>query len=180
MHRSSLLALLHHYQPVAPEEKVYKEQIVQFITHHPDCFERSLEIGHITASSWLLDKAGTHALLTHHAKLNAWFQLGGHCDGDSDVLRVALKEAQEESGIMDIVPVHRDIFDIDIHLIPANTRERAHYHYDIRFLLHVTSDQDVVPSAESKALSWVSRDKAQLPTQERSITRMFDKWVERV
>ncbi|HSW73737.1 MAG TPA: NUDIX hydrolase [Candidatus Limnocylindria bacterium] len=177
MHRSPLLNLLDSYQPQAPEEHVYKEQITQFVKHHPQCFDRTLEIGHITASSWLLNKSGTHALLTHHAKLNAWFQLGGHCDGDADVLAVALKEAQEESGIMHIKPIAPAIFDIDIHLIPANSRERAHYHYDIRFLLQVMSDEEFVQSAESKALAWVSQDKTQLPTQERSITRMFDKWV---
>jgi|SRR5581483_4741640 len=178
MHRKPLLTLLNSYFPRATEEQEYKNRIIQFVEQHERCFERSLDIGHITASCWLLNKNGTHALLTHHAKLNLWMQLGGHCDGDANVLAVAIKEAQEESGIMGIAPVSSTIFDLDVHLIPANSREAAHYHYDIRFLLHVTSDETIVQSPESKALSWVGKDKKLLPTQERSVTRMFDKWVE--
>jgi 8-oxo-dGTP pyrophosphatase MutT (NUDIX family) len=114
----------------------------------------------------------------HHAKLGKWFQLGGHCDGDSDVCAVAVKEAQEESGIMDIVPVRTEIFDVDVHLIPGNSREAEHYHYDIRFLLQVASEETVVQNSESKELRWISTDVSQLPTHGRSVVRMFEKWVQ--
>lgn len=180
MHRFILINKLQNYFSIAQEEIVYKKEMISFIEEHPDCFERTLQKGHITASAWLLNKDCSQALLMHHAKLNAWFQLGGHCDGDSDVLRVALKEAQEESGIHGIEPVCNDIFDIDIHLIPENKREKAHYHYDVRFLLRVTSDEAVVQNSESKELRWIDKDALSLPTQERSILRMFDKWVMKI
>ncbi len=171
--------MLNEYHPSAPEEQEYKTRMLTFIKDHDDCFERSLAIGHITASAWLLNKAQTHALLMHHAKLDRWVQLGGHCDGDPDVLNVAIKEAQEESGIQGIEPVSNTIFDIDIHLIPANSKEKEHYHYDVRFLLRVTSDKDVVQNNESKELRWISKDKNELPTKEQSVTRMFKKWIGR-
>lgn len=151
--------------------------MLNFIQKYPDCFERSLEIGHVTASAWLLHKSGTTALLMHHAKLNHWYQLGGHCDGDHDVLAVAIKEAQEESGINHIVPVSPAIFDIDIHLIPANSREKEHYHYDVRFLLQVVSDEELMQNRESKELRWIEKNKDALPTQSRSVLRMFNKWM---
>jgi 8-oxo-dGTP pyrophosphatase MutT (NUDIX family) len=112
----------------------------------------------------------------HHAKLDRWLQLGGHCDGDVDVLAVAIKEAQEESGIIGIKPVSPEIFDIDIHLIPANKNEQEHYHYDVRFLLQVTSDEEIVSNRESKELRWIKKDSSQLPTNELSVIRMFKKW----
>jgi 8-oxo-dGTP pyrophosphatase MutT (NUDIX family) len=115
----------------------------------------------------------------HHTKLDKWFQLGGHCDGHSDVLAVAIKEAQEESGIVGIEPVSNKIFDIDIHLIPANPKEKEHYHYDVRFLLHVISNEEVVQNNESKELRWIGKTRTALPTTGRSVTRMFDKWVAR-
>ena len=177
MKRNVLLNMLQRYTPSAPEEIIFKRDTINFIQEHENCFERSLAIGHITASCWLLNKDGDAALLMHHAKLDRWFQLGGHCDGDSDVLAVAIKEAQEESGIMEIVPVDGEIFDIDIHLIPENSKEKAHYHYDIRFLLHVVSDESVIQNSESKALSWISKDFNKLPTQQHSVVRMFNKWV---
>ena len=123
-------------------------------------------------------KDHSKALLLLHAKQSKWFQLGGHCDGDADVLRVAIKEAQEESGIDGIEPVSRDIFNIDIHRVPEIRSEPAHDHYDICFLLHVTSDEVGVQNHESKALLWVSKDPADLPTDNRAVVRMFNKWRE--
>lgn len=177
MHRTSLLKLLQNYHPQDREEQQAQQKMLHFVQENPRCFERSLEHGHITASAWLLNKDGSKALLMHHAKLNLWVQPGGHCDGDSDVLRVALKEAQEESGINAIAPVMPKIFDIDIHRIPANIREKEHDHYDVRFLLQVYSDENFIQNSESKELRWVSKDEASLPTGSSSVIRMFRKWL---
>jgi 8-oxo-dGTP pyrophosphatase MutT (NUDIX family) len=178
MHRKNILTLLDEYQPTQEELK-FKEQLIGFINSYADCFERHLEIGHITGSAWLINKAGDKALLMHHTKLDMWLQLGGHCDGDYDVLSVALKEAREESGIMDIKPVSDKIFDIDVHLIPDNPKEKAHYHYDIRFLLQVQSDEEVQINNESKELRWISNNPLELPTNSTSVTRMFNKWIKK-
>ena len=177
MQTLSFRELLTLYNPTDTAECQYKNIIPNFLNQYSDAFERSLEVGHITASAWLVNKDNTQALLMHHKKLDMWVQLGGHCDGDTDALAVAIKEAQEESGIMGIESVHPSIFDIDVHLIPENKKEKAHYHYDIRFLLRVISDEDYVQNEESHALAWVDKNKDTLPTQERSVTRMFDKWV---
>ncbi len=177
MKRNQLLQLLQNYFPKDQDEIRFKDEIIKFVNAHEDCFERSLAIGHITASAWLLNKDGSKALLMHHTKLDRWFQLGGHCDGDSDTCAVACKEAQEESGIIHIEPVNGKIFDIDIHFIPDNPREKGHWHYDIRFLVQVVSDEKVVQNNESKELRWISKNPAELPTDSPSVTRMFYKWI---
>lgn len=170
--REAILKQLHDYQPTT-EELDSQKQMIAFIEKHSDCFERSLAIGHVTASAWLLDKTGKKALLMHHAKLNRWVQLGGHCDGDAFVLRVAIKEAKEESGIDAIEPVSENIFDIDIHEIPEKGPVKAHLHYDIRYLLQVKSDEVAQKNHESKELLWIDNT---LPTNRRSVVRMFEKW----
>lgn len=172
-----LRQLLNAYHPASSYEQQIKERMHLFMDQYPNCFERSLEIGHFTASAWLLDKAGTHVLLMHHAKLDMWVQLGGHCDGNSNVLEVALQEAQEESGINGIEPVLAEIFDIDIHKVPEYNGIPAHEHYDVRFLLRVNSDEQIAQNSESKELRWIPAEKDQLPTDEPSVVRMFDKWV---
>ncbi len=177
MHRKQLLELLNDYSP-SLEETGIKERIIDFVEENENCFERSLEIGHITASSWLLNKTGSKALLMHHAKLNKWVQLGGHCDGNPDVLAVAIKEAQEESGIVQIAPLSKAVFDIDIHPISENSKEKAHYHYDIRFLLQSTEDDRFTSNEESKELRWISQDIDSLPTQQPSVVRLFHKWLQ--
>ena len=94
MHRNQLLQLLDNYRPYNETERKFHQEIGDFVKANPSCFERSLLVGHVTASAWILDKTRAFTLLTHHKKLNQWFQTGGHCDGDSDVLKGALKEAQ--------------------------------------------------------------------------------------
>ena len=138
-----------------PEREAAARRILDFIRSTPDCFERSHAAGHITGSAWLLNPSGDRALMTLHRKLKRWLQPGGHADGQSDTLAVALREAEEESGIGGIVAVSDDIFDVDVHLIPARPGEAAHYHYDIRYLLRAPHEQFVV-SAESDALEWWS------------------------
>ena len=118
------------YEPDNDDERHCKRRMLAFL-EVPQCFERSLDKDHFTASSWLIDKSANKVLLMHHRKLDKWLQLGGHADGDSNLLRVAIKEAQEESGIQDIKPVHKHIFDIDIHDVPG------HRHFDVRFLLNI-------------------------------------------
>ncbi len=176
MKRTLLLNLLNAYTPSEPEELLYKEEMLEFLQKEENCFERSLEIGHFTASSWLLNKTKDQALLMHHAKLNIWCQLGGHCDGESDLLAVAIKEAKEESGISKIAPLQKEIYDIDIHVIPANPKEKEHKHYDIRFLLYVVSEEQPIQNHESKALLWIDKKNSTLPSQEQSILRMHKKW----
>lgn len=177
MKRNYILTLLNSYEPATALEKAHKENIISFVRTQSECFERSLTIGHITASAWLVNREKTHALLMHHTKLNLWIQLGGHCDGDSDVLAVALKEAQEESGVLAIQPLSSNIFDVDVHVIPATSREASHYHYDIRFLLGITSNETIRHNKESKELRWIPKKIDQLPTQEQSVMRMFKKWL---
>lgn len=177
MHRKYLIDLLENYHPSYATEIAAKANMLQFIKQNKNCFDRELEEGHITASAWLLNKNLDKVLLLHHAKLDIWCQLGGHCDGDPNILQVAIKEAQEESGIQNIVPISDQIFDIDVHKIPEYKGVPAHYHYDIRFLLKVADDSQPVKNTESKELKWFSKQISQLPTNADSIKRMFNKWI---
>ena len=176
MHRNNLLNLIAHYQQQYPEEQDCIARFLHFVKAHPTCFERSLAIGHVTGSAWVVNEAGTHTLLTHHRKLNRWLQLGGHADGQTDILAVALREAQEESGIQALRPISNQIFDLDIHLIPAKGNEAPHHHYDVRFMIQVDGSDQYVVSDESHALSWVSIAQLTDKTQEESMLRMQKKW----
>lgn len=178
MHRNNLKQLLTEYFPSSIEEQEYKKRFLALLENRSDCFERScIEPGHITASAWVLNHTGEQVLLLHHAKLDFWMQPGGHCDGDYNALDVALKEVNEETGLISCEPVSHAIFDIDIHSIPARSNEAAHYHYDVRFLIRCKHDEKLLQNHESKGLNWFGKDNSKLPNQQLSITRMFDKWL---
>jgi len=177
MHRKPLLSLLHSYQNKHPEEIETLVSFIRFVQDNTHCFDRTLSIGHVTGSAWLLNPDRSKILLTHHRKLNRWLQLGGHADGQSDVLSVATREASEESGLDHIVPLSKNIFDIDIHRIPENRKEAAHFHYDVRFALHAQSTEKFTVSAESHDLSWIPIHDLHEMTSEESILRMRRKWL---
>ncbi len=179
MHRKDLLQKLESYWPDDNREAESLRQILLFVEAHPDCFKRSALPGHVTGSAWLLDHSGDRVLLTHHRKLEKWIQLGGHSDGESQVLEVALREAREESGIEAIVPVSEQIFDVDVHWIPKRHDEPGHYHYDIRFLLQVGGESRFQVSDESINLAWVHRDELPGLALEESVLRMYRKWLKR-
>lgn len=175
MHRTSLLTQLRHYRPHDVNEGDMHARVLRFVEREPRCFERTLAEGHITGSAWIVDRDRGHVLLTHHRKLDRWLQLGGHADGESDVLAVALREAHEESGLTDITPLLPGIFDIDVHAIPARGAEPQHWHYDVRWLLEADRTAPLVISGESRDLAWVALDELEDLTCDRSIMRMTEK-----
>lgn len=175
MHRDLLLRQLLNYAPFNDDEGKMYAALTQFVREYPHCFERSCPPGHITGSAWIVDKDYTHVLLTHHRKLDRWLQLGGHADGECDILGVAMREAREESGIEGITPLTGNIYDLDIHPIPSRGSEPQHLHYDVRYLLMADKETPLIISSESKNLAWVPLDKITQFNQEPSILRMSSK-----
>lgn len=152
---------------------------VEFARQYPDCCERELTLGHLTGSAWLVSADGQRVLLTHHRKLGRWLQLGGHADGDSDLARVALREAEEESGLSGL-SVEPAIFDLDRHAIPARGAEPEHWHYDVRFVVRAGADEAFTVSEESHALAWRPvNELVDDASADESVRRMAVKWVRR-
>lgn len=122
---------------------------------------------------------GERVLLTHHRKLGRWLQLGGHADGDRDLARVALREAEEESGLADL-QVEPAIFDLDRHWIPARGNEPGHWHYDVRYVVRATGSECFAVSDESLALAWMPIEALVAdPTADASLRRMAQRWMAR-
>ena len=153
------------------------DDFLALLADQQHAFARERAAGHFTASAWLLHADAAHVLLTHHRKLGRWLQLGGHADGDSDLQRVALKEAEEESGLTGL-SVDDGIFDLDRHWIPQHHAVPAHWHYDVRYVVRAGADAAFVVSDESHDLQW--REIAALMADEAadpSLRRMARKWL---
>ncbi|EON76322.1 Adenosylhomocysteinase [Lunatimonas lonarensis] len=175
MNRSQLRYLLEHYRTVFEEEQQFVAEFLDLV-EDPLAFHRERTAGHFTASSWIVNKTRTHTLLTLHKKLNKWLQLGGHADGNDNLLEVCLNEAREESGLTSLRLVDRTIFDIDRHLIPSKGEVEEHYHYDVRFLIEAEMDESLTMSDESTELAWISFDMVEAVVNGNvSILRMLEK-----
>jgi 8-oxo-dGTP pyrophosphatase MutT (NUDIX family) len=178
-HQVDWLCALDEYEYRFPGELAATGWFRSFMTEHAAAASRDLAQGHLTGSAWLVSADGRRVLLTHHRKLNRWLQPGGHADGDADLARVALREAEEESGLRDMV-VEASIFDIDRHRIPARVDEPEHWHYDVRHVVRATGSEAFAVSDESHALAWRDiRDLADDPAIDESVRRMARKWLAR-
>jgi 8-oxo-dGTP pyrophosphatase MutT (NUDIX family) len=167
------------YRAACPDSADIAREFARFLRSAPAVFERAHPPGHFTGSAWLVSRDGRRVLLTHHRKLNAWLQLGGHADGDRDLARVALREAEEESGLADLV-VEPAIFDIDRHRIPARPNEPEHWHYDVRHVVRATRSEAFVVGDESHDLAWRRVDElVDDESVDASVRRMARKWLVR-
>lgn len=176
--RSALLRMLSDFSMRSPADVEVTASFVEFVRAHADCFARSLDIGHITGSAWLVSADGRRVLLTHHRKLDRWLQPGGHADGDPDIVAVALREAEEESGLTDLC-IQSAIFDLDRHWIPQRSLDVGHWHYDVRFVVLARGSEHFVVSAESNALAW--REVTELAMEastDVSLRRMALRWLQ--
>ncbi|MCF7220788.1 NUDIX hydrolase [Marilutibacter chinensis] len=155
------------------------EPFIALLDAPQDPFSRSRLAGHFTASAWLVDRSGSRVLLTHHRKLGRWLQLGGHADGDRDLARVALKEAEEESGLSGL-QVEPEPFDLDRHWIPERGAVPGHWHFDVRYVVRAGENEDFVVSEESLDLAWRDiRALAEDAGSDESMRRMAVKWLQR-
>lgn len=168
--------------PWAGHEIRSLQRMRDFLASSPEVFQRSHVPGHFTGSALVVEPRLGRVALQHHRKLDKWLQFGGHADGDANLARVALREAEEESGLARLsyldfeealgCPHHPVPFDLDIHEIPARGDEPLHLHYDVRFLV-MSPLEDLQINEESKQLGWFTLEQARTKTQEESMLRQF-------
>ena len=177
MHRQTLLNLLAQHQTRFMEEAAYIRKAREFVADQPDCFYRELWPAHVTGSAWVVNPDRTMAMMLHHRKHDQWFQPGGHADGDADILRVALRETAEETGIdpENIRLVDESIFDVDIHTIPPIAHDPQHEHIDIRFLVEIDDHLPIPGNDESHDVLWADLTQVSRYNNNRSTYRMVEK-----
>lgn len=175
--RNEFLLALDRYEASLPPQDSQRNLVPRFrelLELHADSAERTCFPGHLTGSAVIVTPDRSRTLLTHHRKLDRWLQLGGHADGSYRLDEVALREAQEESGLDEFRFVTGEILDLDVHWIPPG-KEPGHFHYDVRYLLEALRPEAIVVSEESVALKWFGWDEAYAVSTEPSLTRLFDK-----
>lgn len=162
-----------------PGEADTVAQFIALLDDPEDPFLRARLAGHFTASAFVVSADGARTLLVHHRKLGLWLQPGGHADGDRDLAAVALREAEEETGVPGIA-IEGGLFDLDRHWIPEHKGVPGHWHHDARYVVRAGADETFVVSEESHALAWRDvTDVAADPGADASLRRMARKWMER-
>ena len=152
------------YQPFDNEEEKIKKNILKYMDKYSDVLTRNNDKCHFTSSGIVLNKERTKVLMVFHNIYNSWIVPGGHADGDSDLLRVALKEVEEETGQKATV-LDKNIFQLSISPIEGHMKRgkyvEPHYHLDVLYLLEA---DDTIPLVyredESQGVKWATIDES--------------------
>lgn len=160
-----LLESIERYLPVNEQEAHDKDCILSFIRSTPNAFDRSSLLAHMTASSWVVNRERTKVLMVYHKIYNSWSWTGGHADGESDLLSVALREVTEETGVKNVHPVSDNIFSLEILTVDGHEKHgnyvSSHLHMNITYLLEADENEDLmICEEENKGVAWFSLEDA--------------------
>ncbi|QLL08550.1 NUDIX hydrolase [Mycobacterium vicinigordonae] len=151
--RESVIGLLTEWEAADGAQDALRQAVLGFVLAREDACQRACEPGHITASTLVLDDRGERVLLTLHPRLRRWVQLGGHCeDEDTDILAAALREATEESGIIDL-RLDPNLVAVHVHALTCSLGMPTR-HLDLQFVAHAPAGARIVLSDESDDLKW--------------------------
>lgn len=160
-----LISQLEKYTPFNEQEERDKNTILNLLKTQLDIFERSNLIAHMTASAWVVNKDRSKILLAYHNIYDSWAWLGGHADGEKDLLKVALKEVAEESGVKNIKPVSEDILSVEILTVDGHEKKGvyvpSHLHLNVTYLIEADdTEQPHICVGENSNVAWFDKDKA--------------------
>lgn len=168
------------YEPYNEQERTDKARMLEYIDVYQDILMRDNEAAHFTASAWVVNEDFTKTIMVYHNIYDSWSWVGGHVDGDSNFLRVALKEAEEETGLTNLIPVMEQIYAIEILEVPGHMKKekkiRPHLHLNVTYLLQAPeSDVLTVKPDENSAVAWMDLDEAVAKTTEPEMKPIYQK-----
>lgn len=154
-----------NYKPINEQESQDKKVILDYIKYFGDnVLLRDNEIAHITSSGFIMNRTLDKVLLVHHNIRNVWSWTGGHADGDKDMLYVSMKEAKEETGLVQIGPLSEDIASVDILPVFRHRKNsrfiNAHLHLSVAYILIAEEKAALhICEEENTGVDWFSVDK---------------------
>ncbi|KIR01283.1 Adenosylhomocysteinase [Lachnospiraceae bacterium TWA4] len=181
-----LIEEIKRYKPFNEQEKQDKEFIISCLETYKKVAYRENLIAHLTASAWVINKTHDKVLMIYHNIYNSWAWLGGHADGESDLLQVALREVHEESGIKSAKPVTEDIFSLEVLTVNGHVKRgnyvSSHLHLNCTYLLEADEDEILrIKPDENSGVAWFGFEEAIKASNEPWFKeRIYPKLIEKV
>lgn len=160
----SIIEEIKGYIPYNELEERDKEVIIKCLETYPDIFYRSNPVAHMTASAWVINPSRDKILMAYHNIYGSFSWLGGHCDGETDCLKVALREVQEESGIQNVRALSDKILSLEALTVNGHYKKgkfvSSHLHLNVTYLIEA-DDKEVlhIKEDENSAVQWFDIDK---------------------
>lgn len=169
-----LISDIEKYIPFNEQEEADKEIILDWLRKDIDVLTRNNKNAHLTASAWVVSPDYKKILMVYHNIFQSWAWIGGHADGDSDLLSVAIKEVEEESGVEHIEVLTPDIFSLEVLCFDGHEKRGqyvpSHIHLNVTYLLMAeTTDKLRIKPDENSGVEWVDISEVN--------DRVTEKWI---
>ena len=184
--RQELINQIEDYKQFNEQEKMDKLLLLNWIRNNDNAFSRENTVAHMTASAWVVNKDRSKVLMVYHNIYNSWSWLGGHADGETDLLSVALREVKEEAGITNVKPVSEEIFSLESLTVDGHVKKgnyiSSHLHLNVTYLLEADSDEAVsIKADENSGVVWFSPEKAlEKSTEPWFVANVYSKLLEKM
>ena len=165
MSREDVIRKIGEYEPANEQETEDKALMLSWLEHNDDAFSRENAIAHVTVSGWVVNKDRSKVLMVYHNVYDSWSWLGGHADGETDLLSVAVKEVKEESGLAEVHPVSEDIMSLEVLTVNGHEKKgryvSSHLHMNVTFLLEADSESALsIKADENSNVAWFTPEEA--------------------
>lgn len=167
---------IQNYKPYNEQEEKDKQTMLKYLNTFEDCLTRNNEFGHFTASSWAVNKERTKVLMIYHNIYQSWAWTGGHADGESDLLNVAIRELKEETGVENVKVLNPDIFSLEIICVNGHVKKEkyvsSHVHLNLTYLLEVDENEVLrMKPDENSGVKWVNLEEVEKVSNEKWIVK---------
>ena len=176
---------IQNYKPYNEQEENDKEMMLKYMEIFQDVLTRENKMCHFTASNWIVNKEKTKVLMIYHNIYKSWAWTGGHADGDSDLLHVALKEANEETGLENLKVLSDGIFGLEILTVDSHIKRGkfvpSHLHLDCNFLLEADENDKLrIKEDENSGVKWIDINEVEKITNEEKMKPIYRKLNEKL
>ena len=184
--KENLIRQIENYPPSNEQEEKDKALILGWISNNENAFSRENTVAHITTSAWVVNKDRSKVLMVYHNIYNSWSWLGGHADGETDLLSVAIREVKEEAGISNVRPVSEEIFSLESLTVDGHVKKgnyvSSHLHLNITYLLEADSEEQVsVKADENSGVMWFSpEDALEKSTESWFVEHIYSKLIKKM
>ena len=173
------------YNATTEKEKLDKEVILNYMDSHKDCLTREDKIAHFTTSAWIINKDKTKVLMIYHNIYDSWAWVGGHADGDSDLLHVIKKEIEEETGITKLKQLYDGIYGLNIVTVEAHKKRgkqvNAHLHFDIEYLFEADENDKLrIKEDENSNVGWIPLNEVNNYTSEEKMKPIYQHLTDKI
>ena len=160
-----LITELERFRPWNEQEERDLAELLRRLRSGEELYSRENLSAHLTASAWVTSPDRRQVLLAYHNLYDSWAWLGGHADGERDLLAVAVRETREESGLTSVRPLSPDICSVEILTVDGHEKRGvyipSHLHLNVTYLLEANPAAPVrCKPDENSRVAWFGLEEA--------------------